>query len=300
MTTETKATDATLGQNRKLGIISAVLVIFIWSGFVVFSRSGVQSNLTAFDLAALRFVVAGALTVPFAVAWWPKHLPLRGVLAVTFFGPGTFYALLMYFGMTEASAAYAAVFANGSLPFFSIVLVFLLTSSLPTKAQVVGLGCIMLGAVTVGASGITGQEASPLRGIVMFLTASAFLSIYIFALSHWKIQPKQALAVVNIPNALIFLPIWYFALPSTLGDAQLSQILFQAAFQGLGPGFLAVILFSLASIHFGPTLTSGFSAAVPATAALLAIPVLGEVPSVASWIGIGGVCLGLAIVALRR
>ena len=74
--------------NRKLGVISAIAVIFIWSGFVVFSRAGVQSNLTAFDITALRFIVAGALTLPFALRWWPRDLPWVGVITMALCGPG--------------------------------------------------------------------------------------------------------------------------------------------------------------------------------------------------------------------
>ena len=286
--------------NRKLGVISAIAVIFIWSGFVVFSRAGVQSNLTAFDITALRFIVAGALTLPFALRWWPRDLSVVGVITMALCGPGALYGAMMYLGLSDASAAYAAVFANGSLPFFAVLLVFLNSRQLPRPSQMIGLGAVVIGAVLLGTSGISGQESNVGRGIALFLTASAVLSIYIFGISYWKIQPKQALAIVNIPNALVFLPIWFVALPSTLADASWGAILFQAAFQGLGPGFLALILFSLASLHLGPTITAGFSAAVPATAALLAIPVLGEVPTATSWIGIAIVCAGLALVAIRK
>ena len=59
------------------GLIAACFILVIWSGFIVFSRAGVLSGLTPYDVAALRFLVAGALTVPFAWWWWPRHLPLK-------------------------------------------------------------------------------------------------------------------------------------------------------------------------------------------------------------------------------
>ena len=77
--------------------------------------------------------------------------------------------------------------------------------------------------------------------------------------------------------------------PSTgeiIAETPLSSTLFQALFQGLGPGFLAVIFFALSTTHLGPTATAGFSAVVPATAALLAIPVLYEIPTTLEWAGI--------------
>ena len=61
----------------------------------------------------------------------------------------------------------------------------------------------------------------------------------------------------------------------------------------------AVILFAVAAAHLGPTPTAGFSASVPATAALLAIPVLGELPGPLEWVGIGTVSAGLALLMIR-
>ncbi|MEO1611366.1 MAG: hypothetical protein AAFU55_03270, partial [Pseudomonadota bacterium] len=49
-------------KNFALGVVSAVAVIFIWSGFIVFSRMGVATALTPFDISALRFIV-GAVAV---------------------------------------------------------------------------------------------------------------------------------------------------------------------------------------------------------------------------------------------
>ncbi|MGB0848895.1 MAG: hypothetical protein ACPGSM_19330, partial [Thiolinea sp.] len=88
-------------------------------------------------------------------------------------------------------------------------------------------------------------------------------------------------------------------LPSGLAEAEMSTIIFQALFQVLGPGFLAVILFALAAMHLGPTLTAGFSAVVPAMAALLAIPVLGEVPGMVQWLGILLVSIGLGVMVKK-
>ena len=59
---------------RVIGVLSATTVIFIWSGFIVFSRAGSLGGLTPFDIAGLRFAVAGLATLAFAWRWWPRHL----------------------------------------------------------------------------------------------------------------------------------------------------------------------------------------------------------------------------------
>lgn len=287
--------QALVEQNRKLGLACAVGVLFVWSGFIVFSRAGVKTDLTAMDMTGLRFLVAGGVTLPFVWKWWPRHLPWKAVLLMSLCGPGIIYSLLMYWGLNETSAAYAGVFANGSLPVFTVLLVAVFSASLPSSSQATGLMVIVAGATLVGSAGFIGSQKSILLGVILFLAASAVLAVYIFGVRYWKITPRQALALVNVPNALAFVPVWLLFLPSGLAETDLSTILFQALYQGLGPGFAAVIMFALAATHLGPTATAGFSAAVPASAAVLAIPVLGEVPDYQEWLGIAVVTLGLTL-----
>jgi drug/metabolite transporter (DMT)-like permease len=286
-------------KNIPLGIACAVAVIFIWSGFIVFSRMGVTSELTPYDLSALRFIVAGVITLPFLWRWWPRHLPWYVIVLLLFCGPGAIYSLLLYLGLQDAPAAYAGVFANGSIPIFTMMLAAFLSGDRPGPRRIVAVVIIIAGAVLVGWRGMQAGGTDILSGLALFLSASAMLSVYIWGIGRWSIKPLQALAMINIPNVAIYLPLWYFFLPSGLSEASTDMILFQAAFQGLGPGFLAVLIFTTATIHLGPTPTAAFSASVPAGAALLAIPMLDEVPTQLEWAGVGLVTLGLAVLVWR-
>ncbi|MEM1352735.1 MAG: DMT family transporter [Pseudomonadota bacterium] len=283
-------------ENRKLGLASALGVVVIWSGFIVFSRMGVDTALTAYDITALRFFVAGLVTLPFVWRWWPRHLPFGAVYLLALCGPGALYSVIMYLGLENATAAYGGVFANGSLPIFTIILVAVFAGERPTAREFAGVLTIIAGASLLGVSGMNGEARNVATGIVLFLAASAILSFYLFGVRFWNITPRQALVLVNVPNALVYLPIWHVALPSGLAQAETSAILFQALYQGLGPGLLAVILFALATVHIGPTATAGFSAAVPASAALLAMPVLHEIPTRLSWVGILLVTVGILVI----
>jgi drug/metabolite transporter (DMT)-like permease len=288
-------TPAAKSDERILGLLSAAGVFCIWSGFLVFSRAGVRSGLTPFDLTALRFLLASALILPFAAAWWPRHLPLHAILAMSVFGPGALYSVLMYFGLKNSSAAYGGVFANGSLPIFTILLGFLFVRRVPPWRQLIAVLILVVGAVLIGIPGLLTGGNGVVSAIAYFLAASAVLSIYFLGVKHWQVEPRQALALVSLPNAVLFLPAWLLFLPSTIQDAPWSTVLLQAAFQGLGPGFLAVILFSIAARILGPTSTAGLAAAVPASATLLAIPVLGEIPTGIEWVGIAIVTAGLVL-----
>ena len=287
-------------QNRAIGLAAAIGVIFIWSGFVVVSRAGVLTSLNPFDVTGLRYTVAGLATLPFAWKWWPRHLSVWQQAVVALTGPGVIYSLMMYTGLGQASAAYGGVFANGSLPLFTMLVVLAMTGAGPSRGQVIGIAVIIAGGVLVALRGLSLQGGDVALGIVLFLAASAVLSVYMTVLRHWQVGPKQALTLVNIPNAVVFLPLWAAVLPSGLAEASPGMIALQALYQGLGPGFLAVILFALAARHIGPTATAGFSAAVPATAAVLAVPVLGEALTPLEWAGVLTVSLGLLLMVRAR
>lgn len=286
--------------NTKLGIACAIAVFFIWSSFFVFSRLGVSGTLTAFDITALRFMVAGALVLPFLWRWWPRHLSLTGQIVMAGCGPGAIYSLVMYSGLSEAPVAYAGVFANGSLPVFSALLILAVKRAAPSKKQVLGIAIILVGSVLLSLPGLSNGGDNVVQGIALFLLASVVLSIYLFGVQYWRVSPQQALALITLPNAVVFLPLWYLFLPSGMATAPIGEVAFQAAFQGIGPGFLAVLLFATATIHLGATATAAFSAAVPAGAAVLAMPVLGEFPTPLMWVGVLVVSLGLGVLLIRR
>ena len=287
-------------RNLTLGVFCAVFILIIWSGFIVVNRAGVLGGLTPYDLAASRFILAGALTLPFAWAWWPRHLPWYAQVFLPLCGPGVIYSVLVPAGLANSSAAYGGVFTNGALPILTMLIAFVAIGAKPTRSHIIGSAVIIAGSVLVTWRGLNEGGSDLVTGITLFLIASLVVALFIYAIQHWQVKPRQALALVNAPNALIFLPIWAFFLPSTMAEAPMDMVIFQILFQGLGPGFLAMIVFTTMAFHLGPTRTAAVSAAVPASAALLAIPALGEVPSPLEWVGIATVTLGLMVVSLRR
>jgi len=49
------------------GALYGLAAVCIWAGFIVVSRLGVRSSLTPWDVAAIRFAVAGLLLLPYAM-----------------------------------------------------------------------------------------------------------------------------------------------------------------------------------------------------------------------------------------
>jgi len=283
-----------------LGYGSALGVVAIWSGFIVVSRLGVTSGLTAYDITALRFLVGGAITIPFVIWHWPRHVNFNKVLFIAVFGPGVVYSLIMYLGLELSPAAYAGVFANGTMPIFTALIAFFFLGERLSKLSLVAIAVIFVGGWIVAIKSLSSDVPHSIDGVIFFIAGSVLVSVYVIAVRHWKLTPRQTLAIINLPNAIIFIPVWYFFLPSTLGTADFSDIVFQALFQGLGPSFFAIFLMTHAVHTLGPTLTTGFAASVPTVAALMAIPVLGETLSLVEWGGILTVTAGLSLLLWKR
>lgn len=287
-------------QNLTTGLLSGVVILLVWSGFIVFSRAGILAGLTPFDIAGLRFIVAGIIILPFAIKWWPRHLPVRIQILMSAVGPGMLNSLLMFIGLSNASAAYAGVFANGALPLFTMLISLVVLGERPKAIQIVGAMVIILGGTLVAWRGLDAGGQNLALGIALFLGAAGLIATYIWLLKFYSVTPRQALAIVNIPNTVIYLPIWLLFLPTNVTGVPIETVALQALFQGIGPGFLAVMVFAVMAYHLGATATAGVSASVPAVAALLAVPVLGEMPTPIEWAGIAIVTAGLVLMLRAR
>jgi drug/metabolite transporter (DMT)-like permease len=102
--------------------------------------------------------------------------------------------------------------------------------------------------------------------------------------------------VVVVLSFLIFTPP-YLALadPGRLAAAGVGMLAMQLLAQGLGAGLVAVLAYSRAAALLGSGRAAFFGAMVPGAASLLAIPVLGEVPTTLQVLGIASVVTGLLI-----
>jgi len=283
-----------------LGYLTGLGFIAIWSGFIVFARFGVKGNLTPYDITALRFAIGSVLTLPFAYLYWPPHLSLAKVLTLAALGPGIIYSVLMYVGLDYSPAAFAGVFANGTMPIFTAFFAWLIVKEKLDKSAYLAIFVILSGSVLVGYENIRAAGMTNLTGVPFFMAASFVLAAYMVLLRLWKLTAKQTLAIINLPNAIVYLPIWFLFLPSGLDHASDNEILLQLLFQGLGPSFLALIFFTFTIQTLGTTAAAGFAAVVPATAALLAIPVLGETLNLVEWLGVCTVSAGLLLLILQR
>ena len=130
-------------KQRLLGIHAACAVVAIWSGCIVSSRWGLNSNIAAIDLTWLRFTTAALVTLPLAIKYNWRHLPLGKALVVAF-GCGFPYVLFAYLGLQFTPSANASVLINGLLPVVTSLLGYFFLSGKMTKPllALVAIACI--------------------------------------------------------------------------------------------------------------------------------------------------------------
>jgi len=263
----------------------------------VATRWSLVGSLTPWDLAALRFAVAGFVLLP--VAWhhglgdaagigWGRAI----VLAIAAGGP---YTLILYAGLALAPAGHGAVIVTGATPLVSTLLIWIGLGERPSLARLGGLPLILAGLVLVSWPGIRGGHATWL-GDVLFALDAILWGLFTVLARHWRVDPVRGTAIVW-SLALAYLPIYFGVFGTRLLAAPRGEVLFQAIYQGLGVAIAALALYAWAIRVLGSAAAALFMPLVPIFGVLLAIPVLGEVPTTIQQVGIVGVSVGLVLAA---
>src|SRR6185436_10755199 len=194
-----------------VAVAAGVLAMLLYGGQFVVSRFSLQHTLTPWDLAALRFGVAGLLCLPFllrrglasaAGIGWRRSL----VLAITAGAP---YTLILYMGLAAAPAAHGAVIIPGATPLFAAAFAWVWLGEETAPLALVGLGLILTGLVLVSWPGITGPAGDTTwEGDVLFLAAAVLWAIYTVLVRRWQVRPSRAIVMVWV-LALPYLPIYW-------------------------------------------------------------------------------------------
>src|SRR5262245_18842298 len=140
------------------GALYGLAAVSIWSGWIVVARLGLKSSLTPWDIAALRFGVAGVLLLPYVVS---KGLALDRLgwigLAAIVLGGGA-PVLLANAGLMFAPAAHAGALFPGVMPLMVAILAAAILGEPFTRQKRTGFALIVTGVVAIvwGAGGTLG------------------------------------------------------------------------------------------------------------------------------------------------
>lgn len=276
------------------GALYGLAAVCIWAGFIVVSRLGVRTSLTPWDVAAIRFVVAGLLLLPYAMR---KGLALDrlgwlGVAAIVT-GCGAPMVLLVNAGLLFAPAAHAGALFPGVMPLMVAVLAAAILKEAFTLQKSAGLILIAAGAVGIvfGTGGALGTAQN--IGHAAFLAAALAWAGYTVAMRRAQLDGLHAAAIAAVGSLVLYLPAYALIAGARVFQAPLYDIALQAVVQGVLTAIVALLLYGRMVGILGATRGAAFVALTPAMTALLGIPVLREWPSALDWTAIALISLGV-------
>jgi drug/metabolite transporter (DMT)-like permease len=277
-----------------LGLLAGVGVLIMFSGMLVVARFGATSSLTAFDMSGLRFGVAALFTAPLLLR---VRLPRVSVRQAIILGAcsGCVFTTLLFAGMAFAPVAHGGVVVNGAMPVFAALLSWTIFGERLGGWRVAGIVLIVAGVAATGWDALASGEPDQWRGHLLFLGAAACNATFLTSVRGWRISALESLITVNAMNLVFYVPVWLLFLPSNITQAPWQEIALQAVYQGFIAAFVASILIAYAARTLGGTRQAAVMSGAPALSLLLAIPTLGEVPSLISILGVVVVTSGILV-----
>ena len=277
-----------------IGTAAALGAILIWAGWIVATRYAAQT-LDISIVALLRYGIPALALMPL---WLRTGLVPRGVskraLAALIVGAGTPFFLTAAFGMRYAPAAEVGPLLPGTMPLFVALLAGVFYRERMSLLRKGGYVLIAIGVVMiVGLQALT-QTPTDVSGHALILVSALLWAIYTIALRESGLSAFEATALISVWSAISLLPFGTMPLIDALQQGRGAEIAVQALVQGVLSGIVATILFAIAILRLGPSRAAAFAALLPALVAILAIPVLGEIPDALALIGIVAASFGVA------
>lgn len=276
------------------GTACVLFSVLVWSGWMVASRYGVKGTLSAYDITAIRFTVAGLLLAPVAfkrgLTAGPYGFWGAVILAMLVGAP---YSMIAVAGMRYAPASHASTLINGTLLLVTTIVGIHGLKEETSRIRLLGVACSFCGIVCMLAakSGASSQEQW--LGHILFVISGLIWSGYTLLVRAWKVNAMQASAAVCVISMLGYLPIYLAFIPSHISFDNWHDVAFQALYQGVLTGVLAFITFNAGVQLLGASRAGAFIPLVPALSTILAIPILHEVPTALEWVGVTAVSSGV-------
>jgi drug/metabolite transporter (DMT)-like permease len=283
-----------VNRDAVVGVAAGITVMLLFAGMLVVSRFGATSSLTVYDMAGLRFGVAGVCTLPIILSMrWPRlEIWKMLVIAATSGAP---FALFLFGGMSFAPVAHGGIVTNGAMPVIAAGIAWFAFGNRLGGWRVFGIVMIVSGVLATGWDALANGMPGQWRGHLLFLGAAACNATFLTTVRGWDITALQSLIIVNGFNLVLYVPIWLLFLPSNLAATPWPEIALQGVYQGIVAAFFASIMIAHAARMLGGMRQAAVMSGAPAVAVLIAIPTLGEIPSTISIIGVVVVTAGILV-----
>lgn len=282
-------------RSAALGYVAVLGAITIWGAWIVLTRHAVIGVLTPASVALLRVAVPTILLAPvlWRLGFWPKGKLVP--FAFCMLGAGTPFLILIGNGMRFAPAADVGPLVPGTMPLIVALLSFFVFKEKLGWGRALGFALCAAGIVVIGGRSLLASQGDTSFGHMLLLSAAFCWACYTVAFRHVGVTAIEMAALVSFWSTLMVLPFGIAPLVAAVQAGAGNQVLLQAAMQGLGSGLIALVLYNIGIARLGASRAAAFVALVPALATLIAIPVLGEWPDLASVIGVVTTGLGVLL-----
>ncbi len=275
-----------------LGALCALLTVLIWSGWNIVSRLGTTQALSPADITFLRFTLAGIVALP--ILWCYRRVVFsapKQLLALMVAGAGAPYVLSASVGFDSAPAAHG-VLIPGTMVLWVALFSWLWLKESLRPARIIGYGII---AVTIAYRLLThgSTDLVLLSADGWFLLASILWAIYTLCNKQAALPPLAAVATVAVGSLLCFSAPYAALQYEQIAGLPLLPSITQLIYQGIIVSFVALMAYNQAIAYIGPSRASAFAALIPATTTLLAMPILGEVPTDHDVVFVAALSLGV-------
>lgn len=280
------------------GVFWAGLGVLIFAGWFVVTRLGVSQALRVWDIVALRFGIGAVVLAP-VLLHSRSHLPSGawryGFLFSLLWGAP--FVLCVALGLELTSTRLAASITPALMPVFAGVLGLVFLREKPGRPRLIGYTVIMLGVMSLIIADIFAHGVPHSEGLGALALAAAMWASYTLLFRQSGLTALQAAAMICIWSAAIYLPVYVWLGLSRIDLATPGELALQTGYQGILISGVAIVVFNRAVSLLGPAATAAVIALIPAAASLLAIPVLGEVPSLMDGTAIAVLAAGVLLTA---
>jgi drug/metabolite transporter (DMT)-like permease len=261
------------------GSLAALASVLIWSGWIVFTRHGVTTDVPPVTLGLLRYSIPALILLPLLVrsgaayrrAGWLK-------CAVMIFGSGAPFFLMCSAGMAFAPASHVGVMLPGVMPMFVALFSFLLFGERFAGARLPGYGLVLAGVIGLGGASLLEAGTGDWRGHVLLLLSAASWACFTLAFKRSRLTAWQAAALINAVSVAIMAGIDVLQGGPNPWDLPWHTVAAQGLAQGILSGLLALAAYSYAVSVLGASKASAFVSLTPALTAMIAAFTLAEWP----------------------
>ena len=156
-----------------------------------------------------------------------------------------------------------------------------------------GLVLVVCGGSMIGGLGLSSFGGRQSIGHLLFLLASSMTACYTVAIRRARVDGLHAAAIAAVASALLYLPVYFAFFENGLLNVPMTDLVFQALYQGVLTAAISLALYGRAIRLLGASNAAVFVALGPVMAAFMAIPVLGEWPSNIAWSAILTIATGV-------